>query len=67
MRKNRGRFGTYSEFKSEFDPNSPIIGIILSETKSDISNELSGLITSFNSFRHPGLDYYSKNRFGFTV
>ena len=64
--KNRGRFGTYYEFKSEFDPNSPIIRTIFFETKSDISNELRSLIVSFNSFRHPGLDYYGKNRFGFT-
>lgn len=48
--KNRDKYVTYPEFKVNFDPKSSILKTNLKQTKSDISKEIQGLLTSNKPF-----------------
>ena len=60
--KDRSKYGTYAEFKQDFNPNSSIFRTILKETKSDISKEIRALINSNNPFGTSRIEYPSTKR-----
>jgi hypothetical protein len=64
--KGRTKYSTYAEFKADFDPKSPILKTILSETKADLSNEIKSLIQRDNPFERSQLEGRSIRKIGTT-
>lgn len=64
--KGRGNYGTYQEFKSEFNPNTSIWQEIKSKTKSDVSQEVSDLLRKNKVFGKTQLEGRNTKTIGVT-
>lgn len=63
--RDRGNYGSYPEFKAEFDPKTNIWKEIWKATKTDVSKEVNGLIRS-NPFSRTPLEGSDIRRVGVT-